>query len=136
MATSVELEKDDIHKCVDYATTFLKASDELISQTLFPNAPLTQTDMNLASYEDFRREKETLECLSEEVVEVLSDKQKEKFREANEAWESFVEASVEVEGLEYEGGTIRPTVENLAATRLVRERNRQLEELLTLLSDP
>ena len=92
--------------------------------------------MNLVSYEDYEREKEILGALSEKVIGVLSDKQKEEFHKANEAWESFVEASVEVEGLEYEGGTIRPTIANLAATGLVRERKRQLEELLTLLSDP
>ena len=31
MGTSVELEKEDIRKCVDHTTTFLKASDKLIS---------------------------------------------------------------------------------------------------------
>ena len=136
IATAIEIEAEDIGKCVDHTTVFIKASDEVVSQTLYPNAPLTQTDMNLESYEDYQRERELLDSLLGRVTEVLSGKQREKFHDANKAWESFVEASIAIEGLEYEGGSIRPTIVNLAATRFVRERKRQIEELLKSLTEP
>ena len=129
-ATAIEVGCDEIKRCIDHTATFLKASAELISQTLFPDAPLTQTDMNIASHEDYKKERNSLDLLLETIAAVLSDKRKERFAAANKAWESFLEASVEIDGLEYEGGSIRPTVEALAATQLARERRTQLEELL------
>ena len=135
LATEIKLEEEEIGKCVDHTIIFLEATDELISQALFPDAPLTQTGMNLASYDDAQREKESLDDLLNQVISLLSRKQEEKFREANEAWNKFVQSSIEIEGLEYEGGSMRPTIVNLATARFVRERKRQIEELLKLLSN-
>ena len=135
IATAIDVEKEEIDKCVYHTSLFLKASDELVSETLFPNAPLTQTDMNIASYEDYRKEEKDLALLLKKVTEVLSSKQKEKFYEANEAWRKFVEASVEVEGLVYEGGSIRPTIENGAAAQFTRERKEQVEKLFAYLNE-
>lgn len=135
-ATAIDVEKEEIDNCVHHTSLFLKASDELISQALFPNAPLTQTDMNIVSYEDYRKEEENLALLLKKVTEVLSSEQKERFHDANGAWNKFVEASVEIEGLVYEGGSIRPTIENLAAARFARERKDQIEKLLVYLSEP
>ena len=134
-ATEIDVNKEEIDKCVHHTSLFLKASNELVTETLFPNAPLTQTDMNVASYEDYRKEKEDLALLLKKVTEVLSSKQKEKFHEANEAWRKFVEASVEVEGLVCEGGLMRPMIENSAAAQFTRERKKQLKGLLVYLSD-
>ena len=136
LATAKDVQDEDIRKCIDHTELFLRASDAVVSEILFPNAPLTQTDMNLASHEEYQREKALLDALLEKVSEVLSEKQKEKFHVANRAWDSFVEASIEIEGLQHEGGSIRPTIENGAATKLVRERKKQIEELLTFLTEP
>jgi len=64
------------------------------------------------------------------VSSLIADKQIPKFREANKAWEMFFQASVEVEGLQYEGGSIRPTIENSAAARLTKERSVQVSKLI------
>ncbi len=135
IATAIDVGKEEIDKCVYHTSLFLKASDEVVSQTLFPDAPLTQADMNIVSYEDYRKEEENLALLLKKVSKVLSSIQKERFYDANEAWHKFVEASVEVEGLAYEGGSIRPTIENLAAARFARERKDQIESLLAVLSE-
>ena len=132
-ATAVEVESGEIDKCIGHTTTFLKASNELISQTLFPDAPLTQTDMNIASYEDYEKERGGLDLLVDTISEALSSEQKERFDAANAAWESFVHASVDIEGLEYEGGSIRPTIVNFAVAQFVRDRKIQLERLLASL---
>ncbi|MDE0083882.1 MAG: hypothetical protein OXT72_14670 [Gammaproteobacteria bacterium] len=128
--TAVKVGCDEIEQCINHTATFLRASDEMISQTLFPDAPLTQTAMNIASYEDYEKEREGLDLLVETITSVLSNGQKERFTVANEAWKTFLDASVEIDGLQYEGGTMRPTVEALVAKRLVRDRKAQLKELL------
>lgn len=135
-ASNHEFEAEEIEKCFNNSVLFLKASEELISETIYPNAPLTQTEMNIASAGEYKKEKEHLYLLFSQVESLLSDKQIPKFKEANKAWEAFFEASVEVEGLQYEGGSIRPTIENSAAARLTRERSAQVSKLIDLLKEP
>lgn len=129
-ATAIEIEPDEVERCIDHTAIFLKASNELISQSLFPDEPLTQTDMNISSHETYKREREDLDLLVETIAAALSGKRAERFATANEAWESFLKASVEIESLEYEGGSIQPTIAAIAATGLVRDRKTQLEQLL------
>jgi uncharacterized protein YecT (DUF1311 family) len=135
-ASNHQFDAEEIEKCFDNAVLFLKAAEEMVSETLYPNSPLTQSDMNIASAGEYRKEKEHLDVLLSRVESLLSDKQVPRFNEANKAWEAFSEASVEVEGLQYEGGSIRPTVENSAATRLTRERSAQVSKLVDLLQGP
>ena len=87
-------------------------------------------DMNIASADDCAREKEILENLIEEARELLSEEQKEQFKIANAAWNKFLEASVEMEGLEYEGGSMQPIIENLARTGLTKQRQVQIRGLI------
>lgn len=134
-ATAIEIEREEIEKCIHHTSVFLKASDELLSQTLFPDAPLTQADMNEASYSDYENERQGMDALVKTIFDVLSSKQNEQFILANEAWESFFKASVNIEALHYEGGSIVPTIANLAAEQLVRDRKRQLERLLDFLKE-
>ena len=134
-ATAIEIEKEEIDKCIRHTSVFLKASDELISQTLFPDAPLTQADMNEASYSEYEKEREGMDGLVKTISDGFSSKQNEQFVLANKAWEAFFKSSVEIEALYYEGGSIMPTIANRAATQLVRDRKRQLERLLDLLQE-
>lgn len=134
-ASNHEFEVEEIEMCFDHSVLFLKATDELVSETLYPNSPLTQTDMNIASAGDYKKEREHLDSLLSQVASLLTDKQVPKFREANKAWEAFFKDSVEVEGLEYEEGSIRPTIENSAATRLTKERSEQVSKLIDLLQE-
>lgn len=87
--------------------------------------------MNIASYDEYKSERDDVDRIVETIASTLSGKQAERFAAANNAWEHLLEASREIEGLEYEAGTMRPTVENLAAARLVRDRKAQLMRLLT-----
>ncbi len=135
-ASNHEFEEEEIEKCFDNSILFLKAAEELVSETLYPNSPLTQTDMNITSAGEYKKEKEHLDSLLSHVESLLSDKQVPRFKVANKAWEAFFEASVEVEGLQYEGGSIRPTIENSAAARLTQERSAQVSKLIDLLQEP
>lgn len=136
MASNHEIEDDVIEKCFDNSVIFLKASEELFSETLFPNAPLTQTDMNVDSAKGYKKEQEILYSLIPQVENILSEKQQLKFKEANKAWGEFFKASVKIEGLQYEGGSIRPTIENSAATRMTKERVKQVSNLLESINKP
>ena len=56
-ASAIEIQREEVERCIHHTSAFLRASDELISQTLFPDAPLTQADMNEASYSDYERKR-------------------------------------------------------------------------------
>lgn len=133
IASNHEFEIPEIEKCFDNSVLFLKAADELISETLHPNAPLTQADMNIDSAEDYKKEREYFESFLAEVTGLLNEKQIPLFEEANKSWEVLLKNSVEIEGLQYEGGTIRPTIENSAAARLTKERSEQLSKMKNIL---
>lgn len=134
-ASNHEFEVEETEKCFYHSILFLKAAEELVSETLYPGSPLTQTDMNIASTGEYKKEKEHLNSLLSQVATLLSDKQVPRFEEANRAWEAFFKASVKVEGLQYEGGSIRPTIENSAAARLTKERSEQVSKLIDLLQE-
>ena len=76
-----------------------------------------------------------MDALIQSISDILSSKQSDQFAVANKAWETFFKASVDIEALTYEGGSIVPTIANLAATQLVRDRKVQLERLLDLLQE-
>ena len=73
-ATAIEIEKEEIDKCIHHTSVFLKASDELISQTHFPDAPLTQADMNEASYSEYEKEREGMDALVKTISDGFSSK--------------------------------------------------------------
>jgi uncharacterized protein YecT (DUF1311 family) len=132
MASKHEFELDEIEKCFDASVLFLKASEEFISETLYPNVPLTQTDMNISSLEAYKKERVHLDSLISKFEMLLNDKQIPKFKAANAAWELFFKNSVDIEALEYEEGSIRPTIVNSAAARLTKDRSEQVSKLINL----
>ena len=134
-ATAIQIETEEIDKFIYHTSIFLNASDELISQMLFPDAPLTQADMNETSYAEYEKERESMGILVNTISNVLSVKQNEQFALANKAWEKFFKSSVEVEALYFEGGSIAPTIANVAGAQLVRDRKKQLERLLGFLQE-
>jgi len=134
-ANGFDFNPDDIDNCFNHSVLFLKASDELISGALYPNAPLTQSDITAASAEEYRTEKQRLdELVAKATGGYLTAKQAERFREAIKAWQTFCEGIAEVEGLAYEGGSIRPSIEYAAATRLTKERADDIANLLKTLA--
>ena len=136
LATNHDVEPSDIESAFEHSLLFLKASEELVSETLYPNAPLTQLDMNVTSGKEYREERAKLDGLLADLAARVSGKQATKIEEANAAWEAYFEAAVEAEGLTYEGGSIRPMIQNLAAARLVRDRAKQVTELIESITLP
>lgn len=130
VAHEITMTDEEISNLIAHVSSFLQASSSLIDDTLYPDAPLTQMDMNIATADEYGKEREKLHTLIEETIQILSEKQKEKFEMANASWNRFLDASVELEGLEFEGGSMRPAIENVASTRLTKERQAQIRNLI------
>jgi uncharacterized protein YecT (DUF1311 family) len=132
-ATNFRTEPGENEKCYEATILFLKAADQFVSNRLFPDAPLTQADMNAKSAEKYLKSKQHLQSLIEESNSLLSESRAAKFREVNEAWEIFAQMSADFESMEHEGGTIYPTIANSVAATLTEQRSRQVEDLLRTL---
>ena len=129
-ANKYELDTSEVEWCFEHSCKFLRASEEHIWQTLSPDEPLTQTDMNIDMAKKCDVERKKLDTLIQRVLEYLTTKQTAEFLKANKAWEEFLLASAHVEGLQYEGGTIRPLIEGGAILTLLKERIQNLESLV------
>lgn len=102
---------DEIEHCFNNCMDFLRAADECISQIQFPDAPLTQADMNVASDRILEEKREELDRSLLEVKERLDGTDIKAFDKAQGAWEAYCEAwALFVADERAEGGTIWPVI--------------------------
>ena len=130
MATDFELKVSEIEDGFAATTMFLRASDELIGDTLHPNAPLTQTEMNIAASTELDAALRDVKSLSDAIRKTLEPERIEQFNRADAAWVAFMEAWATFAADAYKGGTIWPTIYGGAATELARARAGELKDHL------
>ena len=121
-ASRVGVTKDQIGDQLRAVAAMMSATSEIIEQTIDPDAPMTQLGMNersrqvahLADAEMIEARGNAIGGIDAESAKVLSRSQ--------EAWLAYREAQVEVEGLAFEGGSIRPQIEAQAREAITRAR--------------
>jgi uncharacterized protein YecT (DUF1311 family) len=108
---------------------FAHAITEVVSQALYPNAPLTQADMNVAASRDAAKADEVMNrAYNASLAEVTGD-EREALEASQQAFIGYRQRAVDHAGARVSGGSIRPTVESLEFERLTRHRT---EDLLRL----
>lgn len=128
--------QEDIEESFESSVVFLKASEEYIAEVMHPNAPLTQTAMNQSTAEQYRKNREEMDALLNDLRSILQPNQIAELNTANAAWDDYLKAIVTVEGLGYEGGSIRPMIEGGAMARLTQQRSSQIIELIEAIGEP
>lgn len=128
LATNFSVTRDEIEGCFFNTTLFLKASEELVSETLQPGAPLTQADMNIAAAEELRLLLERVASLEAEISSRLGKKRTDEFALAASVWRTYMKSWAAFEADEYKGGTIWPTIYGGSAASIAKERIAQLAE--------
>ena len=129
-ATSFKVAVADAESIYTSCTEFLTAANEVVSETLHPNAPLTQAAMNQSSYAECQAVRDEMTGLVELVSMGLTGDTQKQWRELQASWEAFANLAVKFEGSKYEGGSIQPLIHNTTATSLVRARIEQLKRQL------
>lgn len=114
---------------VDVAVKFLQASYELFSNTLHPNYPLTQMDMNMAAGESYSAADDELQQLISRVERRINghhpdfkDRELQLFRECNATFEAYRDAEMTFIHDPEGGGTIGPLLRARHGERLIRQR--------------
>ena len=136
IASAYEIDHEEVERCFRNCVTFLRAANELISETIHPGAPLTQTAMNTAADESLMEAKGLLYKACESVRSRLNQRELLAFDESQEKWQSYCDAwALFVAGERSMGGTIWPVIYAGAAHATI---DRRLEEVgkWKRLSDP
>ena len=90
---------------------------------------MTQTAMNMASFEISEYLKEELQSAEQQVrAHLFDDQSRTLFDSAASAWIDYRTAQVKFEGNSYAGGSIQPLIINLVSARITRERLNLLNE--------
>ncbi len=127
IASAYEINLQEIETCFESCVAFLRAADEFISQTLHPNAPLTQTDMNILAGESLDNKRAEVEDALASLRERLDANEIKSLNKSQQLWEAYCDAWANfVAGEREGGGTIWPLIYAGAAEATTQNR---LEEI-------
>lgn len=120
----------DASRFLESGRQFTNAVSWLISETLYPNSPLTQTAMNIeagrrASIAEAELDKE-LSALQAR----LDDEDKGLLRASQDAWVAYRRSFSELEGNAAKGGTMASMLYGKAAEAMTRHRILEIKESL------
>ena len=130
LANKHSMDRTEIENCFNATLVFIKAADEYHYQTLFPNAPLSQRDMNQQAAEDFSNAKKSLEKLNAKIAAILPSDRNEEYLETHKLWEKFRDKDAEFHANEYQGGSIWPTIYGSTAATSTEQRVKVVEKYL------
>ena len=127
IASAYKIEAAEVACCFESCVAFLRAADELISETIHPGSPLTQTDMNIAAFESLRDK----EKLMEEAIVVIKTRLRAPkiaaFDETQSNWQKYRDSWVNFAvGERKNSGTIWPLLHASESEEVV---NRRLQEI-------
>lgn len=127
IASAYEIESEEIERCFESCVAFLKATDEFVSETIHPGAPLTQTDMNIAAGQSLDERRKQLEDAVANFRSRLDTAELTAFDDSQEKWQTYCDAWADfVAGERASGGTIWPLIYAGTAEAVVK---RRLEEI-------
>jgi uncharacterized protein YecT (DUF1311 family) len=105
------------------------ARDSFLSWATSDAPPLTQAEMNEASYRDFKEADLELQRTYGRLYTALGPEDRQRLNETQEAWRSFRDKQIRLAGGFYEGGSIQPLLHNTAALKVTEARCRDLQQL-------
>jgi uncharacterized protein YecT (DUF1311 family) len=120
------------------AARFLKSGEQftnavawLISETLEPGAPLTQTDMTIEAGQRAEAVREEMEKALGTLAEKLDDEEdKALLAQSQKAWQEYTHAFCVLEGNAAKGGTMSPMLRNRCTERMTKARLQEIQECL------
>jgi hypothetical protein len=84
LATSFKIEEKEIEECIESISNFINASIEFHNNTLYPNAPLTQADMNILAATELNSAKNQLNEISLKFEDLLNKERVAEYRQLNQ----------------------------------------------------
>jgi len=125
----VELSREVVSKHIEAVASFIDAAAEVVTETVQPGRPLTQSDMHVAASEAAGVAIRAMEADLTWLGEKLPENMRGALTASQRAWKTYCDEEVEFEGLEYGGGSLAPTVMCWALESLVIARRDQLKRV-------
>ncbi len=131
LASALKLDVPTITNCISAMRLFIQATEQFVSNLLYPGAPLTQSEMNIVAGNDFQEANEALDALMVELNSRLQPEERELLRKSQESWEAYREMQANlVADMLGKGGTIWPLEYSSVKRSLTEERTKNLRGLL------
>ncbi|WP_317897763.1 hypothetical protein [Aurantibacillus circumpalustris] len=131
-ATNIKVEKDEILKCFNSSKLFLNQTNEFIWHLLYPNSPVTQTDLNLQASETFQK----IESEFEELLIVIKQTSKnedfqtfnpELFDETISEWKKYRKVKGNSDSSAYKEGSLHSLIYLGSLTTTTKEKIESLK---------
>lgn len=126
IASAHEIQYSEVAHCFESCVAFLRAADELVSETLQPDAPLTQSEMNIAAGRSLADARVTLAAAVSDLRGRLSGAELVAFDYAQSSWETACLAWAEFDAMKVSGGSMWPAVRSASEESLVRNRESEI----------
>jgi hypothetical protein len=126
-ATNLIIDKDEILRCFNNSKIFINQTNEFIWNLIYPNAPETQTEMNIQASDEFeyyenelsqliiKIKKAKTENLDFDINVVLFDK-------TIESWKVYRKSVAELNSSIVEGGSMYPLLYASSLTNTTKEK--------------
>jgi len=121
---------------LESSVEFLTASSEVVGDVLYPDAPLTQADMNVKAAQDLKTTDEQVDTVCASLASKLDEGRRSKLAGAQAAWRQFQRLHADFVASEFQVGSIRPTIYASEAKSVADERLQTLNRLLDSLEKP
>ncbi len=131
-ATNLRIDKSEILRCFNNAKVFLDQTNDFIWDLIYPNAPETQTEMNIQASNEFEKIENDLSDLISTIKEVKKensdfDLNVELFDKTMEQWKVYRELKAELDASVVEGGTMYPLLYASSMTTTTKEKIESLK---------
>lgn len=131
-ATNLHLDKDEILRCFNNSKLFLNQTNDFVWDLIYPNAPETQTDMNIQASDEFERFENELSLLISTIKEAKNensdfDLNVELFDKTIEQWKIYRKTKAELDASVVEGGTMYPLLYASSLTATTKEKIESLK---------
>lgn len=126
LTSAHEIEYQQVAQCLESGVAFLRAAYELLSNTLHPNAPLTQSEMNIAAGASLNEARDSLGQAVVELRRRLCQEDLEAFDASQAAWEKHCTAWADFDAMQVRGGSMWPAFRASSEESVVRGRIKEL----------
>ena len=127
-ADGLKISVDEVADELRAAAAFVGAVDQIVSQAIHPDAPLTQNAMNRAAADQAQAADDELQAALRAAPKSL-EKRADFLADVQEKWTEYRAAQAQLEGLAFEGGSIRPMIEAGARCEMARSRLTDIRRL-------
>lgn len=130
--TKVEINEDIIQEVFSNTKIFLENTTDFIHYKLYPDAPETQTDMNIHAHNEFDQIEIKLEgyiskLINKDFTDML-DFDKDLFKESILKWKKYRESEAKYKSSVVEGGSMQPMIYSMSMHTTTLRKIKELEE--------